>query len=40
MDPCRIFAGNASRTLAQAICDRLQVPLGDADVGQIGRAHV
>ena len=32
MDPCRIFAGNASRQLAQAICDRLQVPLGDAEV--------
>ena len=32
MDPCRIFAGNASRSLAQAICERLKVPLGDADV--------
>ena len=32
MDPCRIFSGNASRPLAQAICDRLQTPLGDAEV--------
>jgi ribose-phosphate pyrophosphokinase len=32
LDPCRIFAGNASRRLAQAICDHLKVPLGDADV--------
>ncbi|MBI3538902.1 MAG: ribose-phosphate pyrophosphokinase [Candidatus Eisenbacteria bacterium] len=40
MDPCRIFAGNASRTLAQAICDRLQVPLGDADVGRFEDGEV
>src|SRR5438093_5097761 len=32
MDPCRIFAGNASRRLAQSICDGLKVPLGDAEV--------
>ena len=32
MDPCRIFAGNASRRLAQTICDKLRVPLGDAEV--------
>ncbi len=32
MDPCRIFAGNASRNLALAICEQLKVPLGDADV--------
>ena len=40
MDPCRIFAGNASRRLAQAICDRLQVPLGDADVGRFEDGEV
>jgi ribose-phosphate pyrophosphokinase len=40
MDPCRIFAGNASRTLAQSICDRLQVPLGDADVGRFEDGEV
>ena len=32
MDPCRIFAGNASLRLAKAICDTLEVPLGDAAV--------
>ena len=32
MDPVRIFAGNASRKLAQAICDKLKVPLGDVAV--------
>jgi ribose-phosphate pyrophosphokinase len=40
MDPCRIFAGNASRQLAQSICDRLQVPLGDADVGRFEDGEV
>jgi ribose-phosphate pyrophosphokinase len=40
MDPCRIFAGNASRPLAQSICDRLQVPLGDADVGRFEDGEV
>jgi ribose-phosphate pyrophosphokinase len=40
MDPCRIFAGNASRTLAQAICDGLKVPLGDADVGRFEDGEV
>ncbi len=40
MDPCRIFAGNASRALAQAICDRLGVPLGDADVGRFEDGEV
>ena len=40
MDPCRIFAGNASRRLAQAICDRLQVALGDADVGRFEDGEV
>jgi ribose-phosphate pyrophosphokinase len=32
LDPCRVFAGNASRGLAQAICDKLKVPLGDVAV--------
>ena len=32
MDPCRVFAGNASRKLASAICEKLKVPLGDAEV--------
>jgi ribose-phosphate pyrophosphokinase len=40
MDPCRIFAGNASRRLAQAICARLQVPLGDAEVGRFEDGEV
>jgi ribose-phosphate pyrophosphokinase len=40
VDPCRIFAGNASRKLAQAICDRLQVPLGDADVSRFEDGEV
>ena len=40
MDPCRIFAGNASRRLAQCICDRLQVPLGDAEVGRFEDGEV
>ena len=40
MDPCRIFAGNASQRLAQSICDRLQVPLGDVDVGRFEDGEV
>ena len=40
MDPCRIFAGNASRRLAQSICDGLQVPLGDAEVGRFEDGEV
>ena len=40
MDPCRIFAGNASRHLAQSICDRLKAPLGDADVGRFEDGEV
>ena len=34
MDPCRVFAGNASRQLALAICEKLKVPLGDAEVSR------
>jgi ribose-phosphate pyrophosphokinase len=40
VDPCRIFAGNASRRLAQAICDKLKVPLGDADVSKFEDGEV
>ena len=40
MDPCRIFAGNASRRLAKAICDKLKVPLGDADVARFEDGEV
>jgi ribose-phosphate pyrophosphokinase len=32
VDPCRIFAGGASRQLAKAICEKLKVPLGDVEV--------
>jgi ribose-phosphate pyrophosphokinase len=32
LDPCRVFAGNASRKLAQAICEKLKVPMGDVAV--------
>jgi ribose-phosphate pyrophosphokinase len=32
LDPVRIFAGNGSLKLAQAICDKLRVPLGDVAV--------
>jgi len=40
MDPCRIFAGNASRRLAQSICEHLEVPLGDAEVGRFEDGEV
>jgi ribose-phosphate pyrophosphokinase len=40
VDPCRIFAGNASRRLAKAICDKLKVPLGDADVARFEDGEV
>ena len=40
MDPCRIFAGNASMTLAKSICERLRVPLGDADVSRFEDGEV
>ncbi|NOT35220.1 MAG: ribose-phosphate pyrophosphokinase [Candidatus Eisenbacteria bacterium] len=40
MDPCRIFAGNASRRLAQAICDKLKVPLGDIEVSRFEDGEV
>ena len=40
MDPCRVFAGNASRELATAICTHLQIPLGDVDVGRFEDGEV
>ncbi len=40
MDPCRIFSGNASRALAQAICEKLNVPLGDATVSRFEDGEV
>jgi ribose-phosphate pyrophosphokinase len=40
VDPCRVFTGNASRTLAQAICDKLNVPLGDATVSRFEDGEV
>jgi ribose-phosphate pyrophosphokinase len=40
VDPCRIFAGNASRRLARAICDNLRMPLGDAEVARFEDGEV
>ena len=40
MDPCRIFAGNASMKLAKSICEKLKVPLGDADVSRFEDGEV
>jgi ribose-phosphate pyrophosphokinase len=40
LEPSRIFAGNASRRLAQAICDKLKTPLGDCDVGRFEDGEV
>jgi ribose-phosphate pyrophosphokinase len=40
LDPCRIFSGNASRELAQAICDELGVPLGAATVSRFEDGEV
>ena len=40
MDPCRIFSGTASRQLAQAICERLHTPLGDAEVSRFEDGEV
>jgi len=36
----RLFAGNANRPLAQAICDYLETDLGDASVGQFADGEV
>jgi len=40
VDPCRIFAGNASVALAKSICEKLRVPLGDADVSRFEDGEV
>jgi ribose-phosphate pyrophosphokinase len=40
LDPCRVFAGNASRKLATAICEKLKVPLGEAEVSQFEDGEV
>jgi len=40
LDPCRIFAGNASRKLAQSICEQLKSPIGDIDVGRFEDGEV
>ncbi len=40
MDPCRIFAGNASGQLARAICDKLKVPVGDVAVSRFEDGEV
>jgi len=40
VDPCRIFAGNASRRLAQSICDKLKTPLGDVEVSRFQDGEV
>ncbi len=40
MDPCRIFAGSASRQLAVAICERLKVPVGDIEVSRFEDGEV
>ena len=40
MDPCRVFAGSASRRLAKAICEKLKVPLGDVEVGRFEDGEV
>jgi ribose-phosphate pyrophosphokinase len=40
LDPCRVFAGNASRKLAQAICEQLNSPLGDCDVSRFEDGEV
>lgn len=36
----KIFAGNASIKLANAICDYLKVPLGDADIGRFSDGEI
>ncbi len=40
MDPCRIFAGNASRALANKICEKLKAPLGDCEVSRFEDGEV
>jgi ribose-phosphate pyrophosphokinase len=40
LEPCRVFAGNASRGLAQKICDKLKTPIGDCDVARFEDGEV
>ncbi len=40
MEPFRIFSGNANRRLAQAICNHLKSPIGDADVSRFEDGEV
>src|SRR5262249_8409472 len=40
VEPFRIFTGNANRRLAQAICNHLKSPLGDADVSRFEDGEV
>jgi ribose-phosphate pyrophosphokinase len=40
LDHCRIFTGNASSALAQSICDKLGVPLGDVTVSRFEDGEV
>jgi ribose-phosphate pyrophosphokinase len=40
LDPCRIFSGNSSSTLTRAICEQLQVPVGDCVVSRFEDGEV
>jgi ribose-phosphate pyrophosphokinase len=40
VDPVRIFSGNASRPLAEAICAKLRVPLGNVEVSRFEDGEV
>src|ERR1043166_7406154 len=40
VEPFRIFSGNANRRLAQAICNHLKSPIGDADVSRFEDGEV
>jgi ribose-phosphate pyrophosphokinase len=40
LEHCRIFTGNASHQLAQSICDKLGVPLGDVTVSRFEDGEV
>ncbi len=40
MEPFRIFSGNANRRLAQAICNHLKSPIGDAEVSRFEDGEV
>jgi len=40
VEPFRIFSGNANRRLAQAICNHLKSPIGDAEVSRFEDGEV